>query len=717
MKNLSLLFFAAFLALTSFTFSQSTIMSNDCSVATPGWTFTNSANSLTGALLVIQQGGYWLLDNTGDQIITASYNVSAYTTLTFTFQVATYGSGTNHGGLVEYSSDGGSTWSGTTFLTAIPTGSSPYISTGTWNLGTIVTTALKFRITLPAYGTGKGLRIDNFLLQGVRPITDGDGSAVLSNVIGSGNLNNTTVFQPNTSGQSVKLEVTGTAAGTFTGVSVTIPLSWGWDGTSVAPSGDDAASLTGQTITGDGSVTPYTISYTGSITVANIARITISNLTSGNPSAITDNGNYPFIVKTKATTTLAAIASSPVAYVIVPMSHIRNEVGGVPVLNMQYVATVGVATVASGVFITTQLQSYMQDATAGCNLFSYTPTTIVEGESYIVKGQVQQYNGNTELVPLVIADIIDNGASVMPAYQVVTLADLRSNPELYEGMYIAVQDLSRDTTTTLGHGAWPTTSTAVTLTYNDISGDSLHVYIYGATDIHTNPEPVGKVDIKGIYSQVASGYQLIPRYFAQDFAGDWALPVELSSFTSNVNGRNVNLAWETKTEKNSDKFIIERNTISGNWSAIGTVKAAVLSNSPKQYSFSDKNLNAGVYQYRLKMIDNDGSFKYSSVTEASVSSPKNFELLQNYPNPFNPSTKINYNLPSDARVTLDIYNVLGVKVGQLVNRDQAAGFYSVDFNSSLNKSISSGVYLYKITAVDKVMGNSFSAIKKMMLLK
>jgi hypothetical protein len=118
------------------------------------------------------------------------------------------------------------------------------------------------------------------------------------------------------------------------------------------------------------------------------------------------------------------------------------------------------------------------------------------------------------------------------------------------------------------------------------------------------------------------------------------------------------------------------------------------------------------------MIDNDGSFKYSSVTEAAVSLPKNFELLQNYPNPFNPSTKINYNLPSDAKVTLDIYNVLGVRVGQLVNQDQSAGYYSVDFNaSSLNKSIPSGVYLYKITTVDKVMGNSFSAIKKMMMLK
>ena len=199
---------------------------------------------------------------------------------------------------------------------------------------------------------------------------------------------------------------------------------------------------------------------------------------------------------------------------------------------------------------------------------------------------------------------------------------------------------------------------------------------------------------------------------------DLPLPVELSSFASVVNGRNVSLNWETKTEKNSDKFVIEKQTIGTAWEAIGSVKAAVLSNSPKQYSFSDKNVNAGTFKYRLKMIDNDGTFNYSNVIEAVVSVPKNFELLQNYPNPFNPSTKINYNLPSDAKVTLDIYNVLGVRVGQLVNQDQSAGYYSVDFNSSsLSKSISSGVYLYKITTVDKVTGNNFSAIKKMMMLK
>jgi len=194
---------------------------------------------------------------------------------------------------------------------------------------------------------------------------------------------------------------------------------------------------------------------------------------------------------------------------------------------------------------------------------------------------------------------------------------------------------------------------------------------------------------------------------------DALLPVELSSFFSTLQGRNVVLNWSTKTEKNSDKFEVER-SLNLTWTTIGSVKASVLSNSPKQYSFTDKNLQAGKYQYRLKMIDNDGAFQYSKIVETEIALPKDFELSQNYPNPFNPSTQINYSLPSDSKVTLEVYNINGDRIVLLVDQNQSAGFYTVNFN---NKNISSGVYFYHLVAVDKATGNNFSSVKKMMLLK
>ena len=88
--------------------------------------------------------------------------------------------------------------------------------------------------------------------------------------------------------------------------------------------------------------------------------------------------------------------------------------------------------------------------------------------------------------------------------------------------------------------------------------------------------------------------------------------------------------------------------------------------------------------------------------------PKEFVLYQNYPNPFNPVTKIKYGIPKKARVELIIYNVLGEKVTTLVNQQQDAGYYLVEWNGN---NISSGVYLYTIKSGD------YFNVKKMILLK
>jgi hypothetical protein len=88
--------------------------------------------------------------------------------------------------------------------------------------------------------------------------------------------------------------------------------------------------------------------------------------------------------------------------------------------------------------------------------------------------------------------------------------------------------------------------------------------------------------------------------------------------------------------------------------------------------------------------------------------PTEFVLEQNYPNPFNPSTVISYRLPVISKVTLKVYDILGREVVTLVNEEQPAGNYEVEFNS---KAISSGIYFYTLQA------GSFISTKKMILLK
>ncbi len=210
----------------------------------------------------------------------------------------------------------------------------------------------------------------------------------------------------------------------------------------------------------------------------------------------------------------------------------------------------------------------------------------------------------------------------------------------------------------------------------------------------------------------------------QPISANGTLPVELTTFTADNLGGNIELKWNTATEVNNYGFDIERSQktevsaeggcASGassqnpQWLKIGFVKGNGNSNSPKNYSFIDDNPPSGNFEYRLKQIDNDGSFRYSNIVEASFMKPNKFELFQNYPNPFNPTTTIQYAIPKSEHVTIKVYDELGKEVSSLVNENKEAGQYRVNFNGS---NLASGIYYYRIAAGD------FSEVKKLMLLK
>ena len=189
------------------------------------------------------------------------------------------------------------------------------------------------------------------------------------------------------------------------------------------------------------------------------------------------------------------------------------------------------------------------------------------------------------------------------------------------------------------------------------------------------------------------------------------LPVELSSFTSNVISRNVNLSWMTATETNNNGFEIYRKSEQTDWTKIGFVTGSGTVNTPKTYYYTDKNLNTGKYSYKLKQIDYNGNYEYFTMSGiAEIGTPNKFEVSQNYPNPFNPSTTIDFSIPQNTYVTLKIYDISGKEVAVLVNSRMIAGYHSVNFNAD-SYHLSSGVYFYKISSGD------FSQIKQMLLIK
>jgi hypothetical protein len=192
------------------------------------------------------------------------------------------------------------------------------------------------------------------------------------------------------------------------------------------------------------------------------------------------------------------------------------------------------------------------------------------------------------------------------------------------------------------------------------------------------------------------------------------LPVELTSFTANIINRKAELKWETATELNNYGFEIERKLVNNDWSVIGFLEGYGNSNQPKYYRFLDHDNLTGNISYRLKQIDNDGTFEYSKIVNIDLGKPNSFKLGQNYPNPFNPSTKIRYNLSSESKFTLTIYNSIGQKISELLNTTKAAGSYDLEFNAS---NLASGTYLYILSGSSIKDGEEFRIIKKMSIIK
>ena len=194
---------------------------------------------------------------------------------------------------------------------------------------------------------------------------------------------------------------------------------------------------------------------------------------------------------------------------------------------------------------------------------------------------------------------------------------------------------------------------------------------------------------------------------------DWfdvTVPVELTSFTGNVNNKGVMLNWSTATELNNNGFEIEKSVDGQNFFRIGFVQGHGTSTEIHNYSYLDKVEYSGgkTFYYRLKQIDFNGQYEYSEVLTVKFDVPAEFILNQNYPNPFNPTTKITYAVPQQSLVSIKVYDLTGQEVANLVNETKEAGTYEINFDAT---NLASGVYIYQMRA------GSFVSVKKMSVLK
>lgn len=204
------------------------------------------------------------------------------------------------------------------------------------------------------------------------------------------------------------------------------------------------------------------------------------------------------------------------------------------------------------------------------------------------------------------------------------------------------------------------------------------------------------------------------------FYDDVTSPPAVTISSSVVNGH-PKISWTAPTG-DSEKYEVWRyRTVSGGGY---TLRATVTGTS-----YTDNSVTVAkippfnrVY-YKVKVVDYAGNksgfsnvkWFYDNATSKPIVNrdditdlPTSFVLKQNYPNPFNPETKIQFGLPEDSNVKLEIFNLQGQIVATLIDGTFSAGFHTAGFDAT---SYPSGVYFYKIVA-----GN-FTEIKRMLLVK
>lgn len=150
--------------------------------------------------------------------------------------------------------------------------------------------------------------------------------------------------------------------------------------------------------------------------------------------------------------------------------------------------------------------------------------------------------------------------------------------------------------------------------------------------------------------------------------GGTALPVELTKFNATKRADKVNLAWQTATEINNDRFEIQRSHDGNRFESIGKVYGEGNSQKLVDYSFVDDAPLSGVNYYRLKQVDIDGAFEYSDIASVKMDKAANIRIT--------PTSTLDY-------VTVNTGEASSIMVrsinGQVMNsQTDAEGNFTVD---------------------------------------
>jgi hypothetical protein len=257
-----------------------------------------------------------------------------------------------------------------------------------------------------------------------------------------------------------------------------------------------------------------------------------------------------------------------------------------------------------------------------------------------------------------------------------------------------------------------------TITKNELDFD-YHLQSYSPA---INAGDPNILDVDGSRSDIGVyGGPLGEQYIYQDLP-----PRPPVNLIADVDSINITVNWNRNTEADFSFYRIYRDTVPGYM--IDSTKLI----SSQEDTFFVQIIPKGVskFVFKLTAVDNQGNTSVPSeelivnITSAGEYpiTISDYLLYQNYPNPFNPSTQIDYRLKERGYVKLMVYDIKGELVDVLVNKEQEAGYYEVEFGRGLidqiqQKELASGIYIYRIEIIGEGKIPRFSDMKKMILLK
>ncbi len=433
---------------------------------------------------------------------------------------------------------------------------------------------------------------------------------------------------------------------------------------------------------------------------------------------------------------------------LVSMSYARYDGNGDLQPDHRYDTVRVVGVINSGNIQTTNFGYFMQDDSAGLEIFAYGlagAPALRPGYRVMVKGFIDFYRGTTEITPQNLATditLIDTG-NVIVAIP-LTIGQYKAKPEVYESRRIQLTVVNP-----LGWGSaqWPAAAASANLNVWD-GIDTLVMRIDSDTEVPGSPMPTFPCQVTGVATQYTSsatvynnGYQIQP-FYNSDFVPINAPPVAKFALLSPPNGGSINVdtsststykfVWRAAIDFNGDALVYQLvpvgfATTPADNSAKDTTKTftsaqlrtyigaadtlllrwTVLTKDPTHSPVANRDTFTVVLRKTLVGVDEEPGL------------PTSFSLSQNYPTPFNPSTTIRFALPTTASVTLRVYDMLGREVTTLVQENRPAGYYNVVWSGKGNNggSLASGVYFFRLEATPIDGGAAFTQLKKMILLK